>query len=256
MIKATETPTTRRGLLAASGAIAILGPVGTAAAPASAGHPDAELIRVCAQHIHNVDAYNASDELDVLFDGGPTPLWSAYLNTRDFIDATEPLTIAGVLALAKAARHEATANLDGEEDWEGHPGEMWAPRIINALLRLHGEEAVALAPVRGTSTQPDAELIALAEEFVRLQAARLRVDWADDECEHRSGREAALTELRAIDGRLDAIGEAIIEATPRSLEGFRAKARAGVAWFGCTPLDDGVGGEILWALSTDLAGGA
>ncbi len=96
---------------------------------ADASSPDAELIRVCAQHCINMDAFNNGEEG---FDG---PLWAAYRHTRDFITASKPQTLAGVLAKARAARHEAHYD---EDDWGGTMGEAWAPEIINALLRVTG----------------------------------------------------------------------------------------------------------------------
>jgi hypothetical protein len=98
-------------------------------AAADTSNPDAELIQVCAQHCVNMDAFNdAAGDAD-------GALWAAYSESCDFITASKPQSLAGVLAKAKAARHEA--NYD-EDDWSGTMGEAWAPAIINALLRVTG----------------------------------------------------------------------------------------------------------------------
>jgi hypothetical protein len=68
------------------------------------------------------------------------PEWGDYDETRDFIADAQPKRFAGVLAMARAARSEATCP-DGDERWEGSMGEAWAPEIINHLLRVASSAA-------------------------------------------------------------------------------------------------------------------
>jgi hypothetical protein len=102
-----------------------------AAEPAPA--PDADLIRLCAQHAANAAAFTASDADD-------GPLWNAYAASRDAIHDAKPQTLAGMVAKARAAKAEATT-LDGEERPEHGPAETWAWDLVNDLVRLHGGEA-------------------------------------------------------------------------------------------------------------------
>jgi hypothetical protein len=120
----------RRAVLTGTAA-ATLGAVAATGAAAAEQNPDAELIRVCAQHAINKAAVNAG--LD--YDEGP--LWDAYDATRDFISDSAPQTLAGVLAKVRAAKDESM-NSDGTERWEGSMGEAWAGDIINDLLRVAG----------------------------------------------------------------------------------------------------------------------
>ena len=72
---------TRRAVLAGT-AVAALAAVAATGAAAAEQNPDAELIRICARHCVNMDAYNSSDEINGLFETGDKPLWTAYLETR------------------------------------------------------------------------------------------------------------------------------------------------------------------------------
>jgi hypothetical protein len=58
-------------------------------------HPDADLIRVCAEHVVNLHAYNAGSG-NLAYDDDP--LWLVYESTRDFIHANKPKTLAGMQA--------------------------------------------------------------------------------------------------------------------------------------------------------------
>ena len=122
----------RRRLLAGSGLAAGLAALALPAAAAPmfiTGHPDAELIRLCAEHVANLEAYNR--------DGGtlpmdqPDPLWDAYARTRDAIDGIKPRTRAGMMAKARAARAEAAHDDDA---LAAMPGERWAWDLLNDLL--------------------------------------------------------------------------------------------------------------------------
>ena len=128
---------TRRDFLAfTAGAVAArtVLPIGARAeTPTPGSHPDADLIRICAEHAVNLETYNR--------DGGeggienPDPLWDAYAATRDAITAAQPQTLDGMLAKARAAKAEAgAARSDGTEDPEGGPAAQWAWNLVNDLL--------------------------------------------------------------------------------------------------------------------------
>ncbi len=99
--------------------------------------PDADLVRICGEHIANRAAYNEhGGRLELECD----PLWLAYERTRDAISDAKPQTMAGMLAKARAAIAEAR-RLDGTEEPEGTPAATWAFDLANDLLRLHGAAA-------------------------------------------------------------------------------------------------------------------
>ena len=91
--------------------------------------PDAELIRVCKQHIANLEACNADDD-----DLEPEdPRLEAYCATSDAIDAARPQTLSGMLAKARMAMVESHRTNDDE--WEGAAG-RWAVHVVRVLVRL------------------------------------------------------------------------------------------------------------------------
>ena len=96
-------------------------------------HPDAELIRICAEHIANRTAANA-DESNL--EPEDNPLWRAYCRTWDAIEAAKPQTMGGVLAKARAAAEEGSVL-----DEDGLPSDpkaaAWAWHLVNDLLRLY-----------------------------------------------------------------------------------------------------------------------
>lgn len=121
----------RRLLLRGSIALAAASPAAAVVAEAAL-NPDAELIRWCAEHIVNVDAFNR--------DGGyleneVDPLWWAYRRTLDAINAAKPQTLEGVVAKARAAKAEARGP-DGSDRPEDGSAARWAWHLVNDLLRL------------------------------------------------------------------------------------------------------------------------
>ena len=99
------------------------------------GNPDAELIRLCAEHVANMRAYNRDGGLEDI--DKPDPLWDAYERTRDAITEAKPCTLAGMQAKARAAKAEAlTSRTDGTESPEGTPAEAWAWQLVNDLLAV------------------------------------------------------------------------------------------------------------------------
>ena len=123
-------------------------------------NPDAELIQICAGHAARIAAVNhGPDEED---DG---PLWQAYQRSRDAIHAAVPVTMAGMVAKARAAKAEAR-NADGSESPSCCPAETWAWDLVNDLLRLN--EGAAPSPT------VDCPAAALAPQIVAASAEEIR----------------------------------------------------------------------------------
>lgn len=120
---------TRRGLLSGAAVLAVA-PMTTAAL--AHAHPDADLIAVCAEHAVNVTAYNRDGGLGDFDDYDP--LYEAYARTRNVISEAKPHTLDGMLAKARAAMAEATADFGGEEDPDGTPAASWAWDLVKDLL--------------------------------------------------------------------------------------------------------------------------
>lgn len=131
----TEATPTRRCLFGAAAAIvAGLTATGAGVTSRAAANPDADLVALCAQHIANQIAYNASAfEEDTPEDDA---LWEEYSRTRDLVSAAVPKTLEGVLAKARAAKADA-ADINGD-DTQGAMGGMWAWDIVNDLVRIGG----------------------------------------------------------------------------------------------------------------------
>ena len=152
---------------------------------------DAELIRICAEHIVNRDAYNNNPTCGAL-PYEEDPLWLAYERTLIAVSEAEPKTLAGLAAKARATKAEAT-HPDGTEAPEDEID--WAWDLVNDLIRLDEQN-------------PDAELIAACNEFLRIQRAfeaacdALPGDMADDDpawemLDPASGLEEKIVSLRA-----------------------------------------------------------
>ncbi|WP_431284950.1 hypothetical protein ACQW02_09090 [Humitalea sp. 24SJ18S-53] len=126
----TRTQTTRRGALAAL-AFASVGVAPGLATPVT----DADILRICARHAVTLSAYQR--------DGGKLeaeecPLWAAYQESIDAIDAARPQSMTGILAIARAAKLEALG-LGDDEDPANCPAADWGWKIVNDLIRLAGE---------------------------------------------------------------------------------------------------------------------
>jgi hypothetical protein len=144
MIQAIDTHTpSRRTLLGGTAALLAGAAVAaTSGANTAAASHDAELIRLCAEHIENFDAYNNDPSH---LEPEENPVWHAYERTRDAIAAAKPKTIAGMLTKARAAKVEAS-HPDGRERPEGQAA-IWAWDLVNDLIRLNGsaDELVQVA---------------------------------------------------------------------------------------------------------------
>ncbi len=127
-------PFTRRLLLGSAAALAVTAPPG----PSSpAPHPDAALIEACERHIKNFFAFNYDEGDD---EDAHEALGQLYDESLDAVGELRPVTLAGIVAKARATKVEGT-HPDGSHDVGGTPAADWALDIINDLLRLFGEVA-------------------------------------------------------------------------------------------------------------------
>lgn len=128
----------RAGLLALLAAPALPGAAVlamTAATPA----PDGELIALCQRHAALFEAVNSGQATPG--SDGDCPVWAAYFAACDAIGDAVPVTMAGVLAKARAVIREETL-VNGETDPHGNgPAEAWASDIVRDLVRLSGGAA-------------------------------------------------------------------------------------------------------------------
>ncbi len=93
-------------------------------------NPDAELIRVCAEHRAAFRAVNNSPvECD------EDPMWPTYERAYDTIGQVGARTLDGLIAKARSAMTEATQP-DGDVDRETGAVPEWAWSIVSDLLRL------------------------------------------------------------------------------------------------------------------------
>ncbi|WP_043838366.1 hypothetical protein [Muricoccus aerilatus] len=118
----------RRGFLGILAAVAV-----TPAAATIAPSPDADLIRICEAHpaiLKALDKHGSGED--------DCPFWLAYVRSRDAIHTAVPMTLAGMIAKARAAKAEAFNSESGTEIPHGTPGETWGWDIVNDLLRLEG----------------------------------------------------------------------------------------------------------------------
>ena len=95
-------------------------------------NPDADLIRICAEHRKNLLAFNADG-----LDDDESPFWAPYVRAIDAIDEAKPRTLAGLRAKALAARLEAGA----AAHWQETKGGDWAWDLVQDLVRLTGGDA-------------------------------------------------------------------------------------------------------------------
>jgi hypothetical protein len=125
---------TRRTFLAGAAGL----PAATAVPAVGAGHPDAELLRLCA----SLPALRATFELDdtEYEDCADSPAFGPYDDVLYLILAATPRTMDGVLARARVAKCEATMP-DGRELYGDSPAGQMAIATVHDLLRLSGGPA-------------------------------------------------------------------------------------------------------------------
>jgi hypothetical protein len=118
-----------------------------------APNPDGDLIRICAEHIENHAAFNTrAGEVPMEED----PRWDAYWRTLVAMCDSEPKTLAGIIAKARAAQVEAI-DPQGDEVPDDEVPLIWS--IVKDLIRLGEEQS------------PDAELIAACDQYLSIQRA-------------------------------------------------------------------------------------
>lgn len=119
----------RRALFIEAAALPV---AGAGLSAATSPKADAELIRLCAEHIANRDAYNRST---VDLEPEDDSLWHAYERTHNAINTTPAHTLAGMVAKARAAKAEALTP-DGSEKPENCAAADFAWGLVNDLLRM------------------------------------------------------------------------------------------------------------------------
>ena len=96
-------------------------------------NPDAELIEVCDRHAGLMDAVNLPANDDETND---SPIWRAYYQSCHAISDAEPRTMAGLLAVARAAKAEARQPNGQMENGENGCAAAWSWTVLNGLLRI------------------------------------------------------------------------------------------------------------------------
>ena len=109
----------------------------SAALAEATDNPDAELIRLCAAHGAIARACDESDPESSL-DIDDDPLFYAYGLSCDLIRKARPVTLAGIIAKAKAVVVEDPKIADPEYCSHG-PAESWSFDLVNDLIRLFGD---------------------------------------------------------------------------------------------------------------------
>jgi hypothetical protein len=244
---------TRRAMIGTGAAILAAGVPCAAVAASTIGNPDAELIRLCAEHVANLEATNAP--------GSGAAEWAAYERTRDAISEAKAHTLAGMVAKARAARREARS-LDGTESPGGTMAETWSFHIVYDLLRMAGDDVpepeeidTTPAPLPPPAEFPDTALMRASADFCAAEAESRATGWAEDNLDNRPGdKAAALARFRVAEATQSAAGRILTQQPAVTLLGLRAKARAAVAWYGDEPPDCGLGADILWSMAKDAAG--
>jgi hypothetical protein len=125
---------TRRTFLAGAAVL----PAAAALPTALVGHPDAELLRLCA----SLPALRAAFEADdtEYEDCADSPAFGPYDDALYLILAATPRTMDGVLARARVAKLEGTMP-DGSELYGDSPAGQMAIATLHDLLRLNGGPA-------------------------------------------------------------------------------------------------------------------
>ena len=126
--------------------------------------PDADLIRICAEHVANRDAYNADSSGREPEDN---PLWQAYVRTFEAISDAKPRTLAGLAAKARATKEEAT-HPDGTEVPEDET--VWAFDLVKDLIRIDDERRQPPGPLPA--------VLDIGRQIVRISNAYNEADCA------------------------------------------------------------------------------
>src|SRR3954447_25209032 len=93
-------------------------------------HADAELIRLCEQHVRNRKAWE-----NCPLDSDDNPWWPDYSATREAVLDAKPKTAEGVVAKALATVDEFDVG-KGQPLFERDPAARWALGIVGDLIRV------------------------------------------------------------------------------------------------------------------------
>ncbi|WP_419900879.1 hypothetical protein [Roseomonas sp. USHLN139] len=243
-----------------------------AAAAREGSRSDDSLIRLCSEHIRNMQAYDSDCGS---LDPGEDPLWAAYAKTRDAVWSSKPCTLEGIIAKARVALAEAGGN-DGADLPERPPVTDGAWRVVHDLLRLGGgswmmgkhvrradkataavrPDAESASTATGTMASDDAELVSLSKRLCDADAEALRLSegfWDAVRPAVPPAIAARLEELSALD---DELWSSITARRATALPGYRAKASAlltRLAPGGIPPAGD-ANALLAWSLCRDLLG--
>lgn len=100
---------------------------------------DAEFVRLCVAYLKAVAAY---DTYGGHLEPEDCPYWHAWTDADAALEGREPVSLTGILAMARIAQRHALQR-DGSEDWsETYTGD-WPARVTQALMRLAGGSAGA-----------------------------------------------------------------------------------------------------------------
>ncbi|MCW3476327.1 hypothetical protein [Limobrevibacterium gyesilva] len=126
-------------------------------------------------------------------------------------------------------------------------------RTVDLAAQLH--HIAPVLPVTTTREAPDAELLALSNRFLKLEARKRRLFDMECAAEERGDRtKMLLLRAKSEAGRDDylALLDRIAEQPAHTLEGLRAKAAAVYAFYAPDPPGGSVADGVMWSLVNDL----
>lgn len=155
---------------------------------------DADLIRICAEHIANREAYNADSSG---LEPKDNPLWQAYMRTFEVISDAEPQTLAGLAAKARATKEEVTLP-DGTEVPEDEA--IWAFDLVKDLIRLDDERHQPPGPMPSV-LDLGRQIVRLSDKSSELQSEQINLKHQDLEPHQKYMRDRELQNVidRAFD---------------------------------------------------------
>ena len=254
--------TTRRAFLSATvtttlasiPAAALALPNMPGAAIASAAHPDAELIGLCGQIIKLEQQFGASslrnadllssDPLYRVEEAEQARLSALQKPILDRIYELPTHTLDGFRARGRAIMSFDHGQLEREQDFQG--------QLYSLMHDLVAEDGASSTEIlrADTPADPDADVLALADQFMVLFTERKAIDagkWATDD------------EVADIIAAQATILDTVAEHTVTTPAAHKACARIIAGWYEIASGDDGCPYEIeahrIWPLFRDLIGG-
>lgn len=197
-------------------------------------HPDAELLRLCAEHQANRTALHSAPPA-----ADNDPRWLAYWRIHDAVTAAKPATMAGVMAKARIAKAEAQAQ-NSSENHEHGPAGAWAIGVVNDLLCL---------------ADADAEAIRLADAIMADEVVSTALFEAAETSPDAAARASLFATAKEITDRQWRHRALLAKTVTRTLDGFQAKARVAHR-FNLVELhpDPGADDAVLISLPSDILG--